>query len=615
MPDSLPSSDEQLLAAWRAGDDAGVAELWERHHGAALHAARRIAPRLDPEDVASEAFLKIFETVRRGAGPHGAFRPYLYRVIRSIAYDRAHPAEEASDLLDLFPADMSGAPWEDAAFDESAAATAYASLTPRWQAVLWYSEVEGLPPREIAVLLGISANGVSALTIRAREALRSAWAEAHVLRSPVRAECRAALQELQRYTRGKLPARRSRAIAAHLAHCDACSRAAGELDTLNRRLALVLITVLLGVGGPAVAVLDPSASSAAQAHAPRTKRFAVDVPGRAQDVLAAASIAAVAAAGLAGAAALLSPVGAVSPVIASGFHHEPATEAASAGRADDRAESRRADHSSPNGHLGASGPRDEDGDDGDDAHTTPASARGPVGEPDGHGSADHRAADGSSGNSAASGGPAPASSSASGDGSPGGTAQNGGESAGDAQGGVSADGDSASDGSGNGAGDDGGADSDADALGGADSTGPDTGADGGGSPDEGSETADGSDPSLNVGFACYVDDAGQGFRLIGTASHAGAIKARITPPGSSTPVELIEYPTITDAQGVSYEDVFTGTDPEPDPWWWTPELTPLSKWPGLEDHEVAEVLIEMRLLGADGRYSPWRVVTPAAVCE
>ena len=260
-------SDDVLLEATRNGDSAAFAELWTRHRRAGLVAARHLGAPSLADDVVSEAYLRIFELVRDGRGPRGAFRPYLYRTIQSIAVDHWRVPEDASDNFDDIPTLTEAGPWEDNAFDRNAAATAFASLTTRWQSVLWYTEVEGMPPREVAKLLGVSPNAVSALAARAREALQSAWVEAHVNRELAEAECRSTLEHLQRYQRGKLTAALSREVSAHLESCDSCRNAAAEFATLNRQLALVLVGVLLG-GGSAFTFLGGAEAGAPASATP-----------------------------------------------------------------------------------------------------------------------------------------------------------------------------------------------------------------------------------------------------------------------------------------------------------------------------------------------------------
>lgn len=247
-------SDAELLDATRAGDTAAFAVLWERHSRAGLTAARHLGSPSHAEDIVSEAYLRILELVIDGRGPHGAFRPYLYRTVQTIAADHWRNPEDTSDTLDQVPDLTEAGPWEDGAFDRNAAARAFESLNERWQSVLWYTEVEGMPPREVAKLLGLSANGVSALAKRAREALQSAWVEAHVDRELSDVDCRVTLENLQRYQRGKLTAAASRDVKAHLEICEDCARAAKEYAVLNRQLALTLVGILLG-GGSAFSFL------------------------------------------------------------------------------------------------------------------------------------------------------------------------------------------------------------------------------------------------------------------------------------------------------------------------------------------------------------------------
>ncbi|WP_051137802.1 sigma-70 family RNA polymerase sigma factor [Leucobacter chironomi] len=260
-------SDSELLALSRDGDDGAFAELWRRHRLPGLAAARNIAPSLDADDLVAGAYLKIFELVRDGRGPTGAFRPYLYRVISSLAVDAYRSPEHAVADLETTP-DLAGeAPGEEAAFDRESAARAFASLPERWRAVLWYTVVEGLPPREAAPLLGISANGVSALAARAREGLQSAWVEEHADMELADVACRTVRRRLQSYQRGKLPAKQSREVGAHLDGCDACTAVAAEFTVLNRQLALVLSVVVLGGGSAAAFAATLGAGSGVSAAA------------------------------------------------------------------------------------------------------------------------------------------------------------------------------------------------------------------------------------------------------------------------------------------------------------------------------------------------------------
>lgn len=337
MPESPWSNaaDGELLDACRSGDTDAFAALWERHRHAAHAAARGLARTLDPDDLVSEAYLKIFELVLDGRGPRGAFRPYLYQVIRSTAVDRYRSPEHASAELDEIPDLHEIGPWEDNAFDLNAVTEAFSSLDERWQAALWYAEVEGLPPRQAAPLLGLSANAVSALTARAREGLQSAWVAAHVNRELAQAECETTLERLQRHQLGKLTARATRAVESHLETCDTCRAASVESSLLNRRLGLILAGVFLGGTGaaallselglaPAVGVAVAAGAAGTPSGAATSASGAAGSTGATASTVAAGGITALPIAVISGFAVAVAAVVGIGAVVIA--HHSGDTE-------------------------------------------------------------------------------------------------------------------------------------------------------------------------------------------------------------------------------------------------------------------------------------------------
>ena len=107
---------------------------------------------------------------------------------------------------DLTPYDE-GVPFRDTAvqeFEDEAAARAFHSLPERWQLVLWHVEVEGQRPAEVAPLLGVKANAVSALAYRAREGLRAAYLNMHTPDDLRDEECRWVHDHLGGYVRDSL---------------------------------------------------------------------------------------------------------------------------------------------------------------------------------------------------------------------------------------------------------------------------------------------------------------------------------------------------------------------------------------------------------------------------
>lgn len=251
--DDRASADEALAAAARAGDDAAFAELWRRHAAAGAVAARQFAHIADADDLLSEAYLRILAALRRGGGPRGAFRPYLYRTIRNLAMDWRRPAELA--LEDAPDADTMVPGPELAAAERALGFRAFRSLPPRWQSVLWYLDVEGLQPSDAAPLLGLSPNATSVLAGRAREGLKKAWLQAHVNETAVPEGCRWTTERMGDYARGSLTRRRRERFERHVATCERCSALLEEVEDAGGRLAVLLLPLFLG--GSAAAALLP----------------------------------------------------------------------------------------------------------------------------------------------------------------------------------------------------------------------------------------------------------------------------------------------------------------------------------------------------------------------
>ena len=82
--------------------------------------------------------------------------------------------------------------------------------------VLWHTEVEQQKPADIAPLLGMSANSVSALAYRAREGLRQAFLSQHAT-DPDDVDCAWTRDHLGAYVRGGLSRRDAGRVDDHLA--------------------------------------------------------------------------------------------------------------------------------------------------------------------------------------------------------------------------------------------------------------------------------------------------------------------------------------------------------------------------------------------------------------
>jgi RNA polymerase sigma factor (sigma-70 family) len=251
--------DAELIESVRTGKIAAYGALYERHMAAARNLARQLARSgAEADDLVSEAFAKVLDTLRAGKGPDIAFRAYLLTTLRHTAYDKARKDKRIALTEDM--TDVGGAVGEAltvqfsdtavAGLERTMAARAFAKLPQRWQAVLWHTEIEQQTPTEVAPLLGLTANGVSALAYRAREGLRQAYLQVHL--SETSAEhCRATAERLGAWTRDGLSKRAGARVETHLDKCGRCRALAAELADVNNGLRLIVAPMILG-GEPVV---------------------------------------------------------------------------------------------------------------------------------------------------------------------------------------------------------------------------------------------------------------------------------------------------------------------------------------------------------------------------
>ncbi|WP_415857394.1 sigma-70 family RNA polymerase sigma factor, partial [Sinomonas sp. G460-2] len=245
-----PPSDAQLIAEVRAGDNEAYAQLFERHHSAAVGLARRYARNAsDAEDLASEGFANVLTALRSGSGPDAFFRAYLFTSISRLAARGNIKAarQTLSDEMERYEGEQ---PYDDpvmSGFESDAVANAFRTLPERWQAVLWYTEVDGMQPAAVAPLLGLSPNAVSALALRAREGLRQAYLQAHVSATAVEDACAPFADKLGAYARNGLSTRNAKKVREHLSDCPSCTAALLQLQDVGhgmRGIVFPLVTAL-----------------------------------------------------------------------------------------------------------------------------------------------------------------------------------------------------------------------------------------------------------------------------------------------------------------------------------------------------------------------------------
>lgn len=231
------STDTELITAARNGSAEALDHLYRAHIAAANNLAQQLARHCvaDREDFVSEAFERVFAQLRVGAGPDSAFRAYLLTALRRIAYDKTRRDRHLELVEDMATSPVAevklSVPFRDtavASLERSMAARAFAKLPERWQTVLWHTTVENQPVSQAAEVVGLTANGTSALAYRAREGLRQAYLQVH-LAEPAAPRCRPTVNKLGHWTRRGLSRREAAQVEEHLARCACCRQRADEL--------------------------------------------------------------------------------------------------------------------------------------------------------------------------------------------------------------------------------------------------------------------------------------------------------------------------------------------------------------------------------------------------
>ncbi len=164
-PDSL--SDEELMAALQAGDDTALATLMERWElGVKAFLLRLGVPAADVDDVAQEAFVRLYE--KRGRHRAGAaFKPWLLTLAGNLGRNRLRwrlrRREESIQQLDeagagSFEIADAGAPAASVLAEKAGVALAVRSavegLPPPLREAVVCVELEELGHREAAQILG-----------------------------------------------------------------------------------------------------------------------------------------------------------------------------------------------------------------------------------------------------------------------------------------------------------------------------------------------------------------------------------------------------------------------------------------------------------------------------
>ncbi|MDQ1437909.1 MAG: hypothetical protein QOK43_1538 [Acidimicrobiaceae bacterium] len=261
LADPAVVADADLAERAAAGDNRAFEELYRRHAPAAWRVAQAVTNHKDDAaDAVSEAFAGVLQALPAGRlRDGGSFRAYLLSATRRASIDqlRRRQRQQPGDMAGLAerPATaVSGSPIERllVATDSALVASAFRGLPERWRSVLWLTEVEQIPAKEAAPILGMSANGVAQLAVRARNGLRERYIQAHLSTTTVPRECRFTVERLGAYVAGALSPRDLAKVDQHLAGCETCRARNAELEELGERLRRIVLPFPLGLGALAL---------------------------------------------------------------------------------------------------------------------------------------------------------------------------------------------------------------------------------------------------------------------------------------------------------------------------------------------------------------------------
>jgi RNA polymerase sigma-70 factor, ECF subfamily len=172
--------DQPLLARLAKGDEGAYRLLVQRHLSRVFALGRRmLGNEHDAEDVAQEAFLRVWRHAPVWQPGRARFETWLYRVTLNLCYDRLRrrretTVDEMPDVADESPTAIEAHAGRDRARQVEAA---LAQLPERQRAALVLCHYQELSNAEAARLLEITVEALESLLARGRRTLRTLLAD------------------------------------------------------------------------------------------------------------------------------------------------------------------------------------------------------------------------------------------------------------------------------------------------------------------------------------------------------------------------------------------------------------------------------------------------------
>jgi RNA polymerase sigma factor (sigma-70 family) len=342
-PASAVATDEQLVAAARAGSDEAFEALFRRYRDRIeAHVRGMVYDHGRAEDIVQDTFMSALRSLR-ATDQEIAFKPWIYQIARNACIDhlrRVKRAEEVSIDSDEFKPDFEGrlsetAPTTDFTVLQKQELAdlrqAFGGLPPSQHEILVLRELEGLSYQEIGSRMHLTPAAVESMLSRARRSLKGQYDE--IATGDL---CRRMRPVMVAVAGGLAGKRDRRTLERHVRHCRVCRHEAlamgldalvsdgartGARGPLSRAAALLpLPWFLRRRGEPAE---ETSGVSATGAHGALSHLNAIGGMGAEQTASALQKVAAVVAvAAVAGGGIVAHEAGVGLPLVGSSSHKQ-----------------------------------------------------------------------------------------------------------------------------------------------------------------------------------------------------------------------------------------------------------------------------------------------------
>ena len=164
-------TDDELMAAYLAGDTAAFDELFRRYALPLLRALRRRLPAEDANDVVQQTFLQLHRC-RYDYLPGAGIRPWIYTIAFNLQRRQARRGHFEDAFIEEETAIGGGVTWPADGAAIQSVRSAVAQLPREQRRVIALHWFEGLPFDQVATTVGASLSAVKVRAHRGYVALR-----------------------------------------------------------------------------------------------------------------------------------------------------------------------------------------------------------------------------------------------------------------------------------------------------------------------------------------------------------------------------------------------------------------------------------------------------------